>query len=731
MTSFIEEKARSIIKRAATTLLDERRIENPDAQDIEVIRLASLNHSLASYLNYTNDYVANLREPPFSRLSYASQFIGLDSNEVLTNTKRLLELIDGPCNEVKGLALYSVPIMLSQVHSLCSYHLSPVGRLFQKNLGAFYTPEGITRYMLESILTGNGVQQDRRTDEHDFNDSIPYVLDPACGTGAFLVAAFKILSDTYLRDDNPSRTGNSTKLLQGLSEHLYGVDLDAGSLGIADISLRLLAGENKIPMKVSQLGVTLKQGNALISPTDKNSAKALANYFEDPSSELPFDWQGEFPEVFSGGSPGFDVVVANPPYERLKPNKTEFGRHLDKELAKKHQSLSFANDAQRIKEKIAYFRKSGDYEFANVYSMDTYRLFIERSLELLKDRGKFGFIVPSTLAGDLASEKIRRYLLTENSVLSLDFFEETAEIFPNVSQALCILVGHKNGHTSEINLRIDLSSSDQLASSPSYNIDVDAMTRIVGSSLVIARVESFGWEILQQMHLHRSVGELDWILNHRGELDLTLDKEYISEEEIGPRLLKGSNIDRYVLRNPQSSHSSKYVDLKNFRESKINSIRLDHIDSDRIVCQQINNQHQKWRLKFAKVNGGFVLANSCNYLTVTVQESQDLLLNYLLGLMNSELMNWRFSVTSYNNHVSNRELDTLPIPNPMGSNRQDETIKQIADLAGIIGHNSQEYVPRIEGLVFRLFDIRKSSAFKLLDSRGLTKQQIRSILSHM
>jgi hypothetical protein len=94
-------------------------------------------------------------------------------------------------------------------------------------------------------------------------------------------------------------------------------------------------------------------------------------------------------------------------------------------------------------------------------------------------------------------------------------------------------------------------------------------------------------------------------------------------------------------------------------------------------------------------------------------------------------MNWRFSATSYNNHVSNRELDTLPVPNPMDSVEQDATMKEIADLASRTSHRSQDLAPKIESLVFKLFDIRKSIACKLLDSRGLGEQQIGSILNYM
>jgi hypothetical protein len=76
----------------------------------------------------------------------------------------------------------------------------------------------------------------------------------------------------------------------------------------------------------------------------------------------------------------------------------------------------------------------------------------------------------------------------------------------------------------------------------------------------------------------------------------------------------------------------------------------------RLVCQQISNQLQNIRLKFVECQKNDVLGNSCNYITVSEE-----LIPRMKVLLNSALLNWRFKVTSTNNHINNYEIDELPI----------------------------------------------------------------------
>ncbi len=134
------------------------------------------------------------------------------------------------------------------------------------------------------------------------------VIDPACGSGAFLIAAFDYLMHQYERVDRElnalgykPKNGNSLEFDRSiLSNNLYGVDLLPESAEITKLSLWLKTAE---PGKtLTYLDDNIKAGNSIVA--DSNVA------------DTAFDWQAEFCQIFADG--GFDVVIGNPPYVRQK-----------------------------------------------------------------------------------------------------------------------------------------------------------------------------------------------------------------------------------------------------------------------------------------------------------------------------------------------------------------------------------------------------------------------------
>jgi len=222
----------------------------------------------------------------------------------------------------------------------------------RKSQGIYYTPKYIVEYLMEQTLS-EVLKKAKKKDLSNIK-----ILDPACGSGSFLIAAFdKILE---AKNKLEMQTGLFDKF-DILQNNIYGVDLDEQAIEIAQLNLllRVLSQKTKLPT----LSHNIRMGNSLV---DGNMEK-LEPYFKNAWREQKaFIWKQEFSEVFD--QEGFSVIIGNPPYV--------FAR-----------GKSFSNSIKK------YFYDN--YELAN-YQLNTYLLFIDRAYKLLKHGGYFGFIVPNT-----------------------------------------------------------------------------------------------------------------------------------------------------------------------------------------------------------------------------------------------------------------------------------------------------------------------------------------------
>ncbi len=707
----------------------------------EVSRIASLRFALSSYLSISLSKLDSISPQLMRGLSFKhhdnqilqdrSDEFSADIPEGLGHDEFMTSLSQSDPSEFCEL--------LAWIHALGSFAISSRGLSedSRRVLGAYYTPRVVADYIVENTI-GPKIDEMIQRVSLIGSDALSKiaalsVLDPACGPGAFLISSLRILM-TRARAlmDAAERQGFKQQDLESVglsSKHVltldsfYGVDLDAAALEIAKVSMLLMNQGRSVDALKLDVGPKLRKGDSLVSMNGMSGDSDYRSFFSNLARKYPLEWRTEFPEVFRRG--GFSFVVMNPPYDRLKPNFAEFLR--ERLIAGDRAIHENQYDEHRLemKEDVAYFRKSGEYTLGNRHTIDLYRLFIERALQLTQKDSRIGCVVPTTLLGDVSAERLRYSLVDSNRVCMIEEFTESARLFEGVTQSVCIMVVERGGSTAKIDARFALEKIE--SESIPVTIPVDELRPAMGRYLNIPRVDRTGLSILMKVHSYPSLGSLSWIQNRRGELDLTIDKSFITNERTDNRLIRGANIARYD--TVESKRPPEYVHLELFVKSKRTTERLKHTSRWRIACQQVSNRFQLWRLKFTLVQPGTILANSCNYILLDGDADKSLLY-YILGLMNSNLLNWRFNVSSANNHVSNRELSALPIADPELV-EESYLVDEIVSLVKNIDSSNPRDLLAIEAKVMKLYKLNKREVSHVLKSRGVTTSDISFVITEM
>jgi type I restriction-modification system DNA methylase subunit len=533
--------------------------------------------------------------------------------------------------------------------------------------GIYYTPA----YVVDFIIRRTVGQKLMRAESLEQFSSIR-VLDPACGSGSFLIKVFEAFLKHYQDFEKKTREGKSLKTLEPhlplvpdvekriLSENIYGVDLDPQAVDISMLNLGIKAVRSK--GRLPYIGDRLVLGNTIVFPVGD-----LEKYFSNPALKHPTDYRRLFPEVFETG--GFDVVVGNPPYIQMQRMPEE----------------------QKFCE--AYCRPI--YDGQN----DVWYYFVYRGLQLLKPGGLLGLIVSRYFREAAHASVFRKYLVDNFRIrLLIDF--GNVIIFRGINTRSIIIVIEKTSSPEELQtntvrlVKIKRWSKDnyKLIGHIDQHLDQDLYE---DESIEIFTVPQISlredWTVSSPFaeNIKRKMGQNSWSLGGEEGICLVgqglttglniskkerlprfiVDEQtihrYNLERQVLRRIVKSGDVKRYRVewRGQYVIYTTHGVDIDDYPNARRYLKRFrDELEAryefKQRLCEwyQLSNPRNreideaplKLMVPYQYPMNAFAMIENVEYVgdsdtrLIAPKTSCSVNLWYILGILNSKLMNWYY-----------------------------------------------------------------------------------------
>jgi type I restriction-modification system DNA methylase subunit len=477
----------------------------------------------------------------------------------------------------------------------------------KKSLGIYYTPTYVVDYIVKSTL--GELLKDKTPEEI----SKIKVLDPACGSGSFLIKAFDYIKEYYNEYNKKAYEGvRKNKTIEGfadlitniekkiLTENLFGVDIDEQAAEITSVNLMLKAlkkGE-KLPQILYE---NIKVGNSLISGSEEELKKYFGDEWKDKKA---FNWEEELDGKF-------DIVMGNPPY----------GAELN------------AQERNYISKN---YITSGSYK-------NSAMAFIERGYNLLNKTGSLGLIVPKSLTYSDGWSKAVELILP-----SLKYLVDASKAFKGVllEQVVIIL---DSGKTND-----DFYESAFFEESKVSEYVLVPKTTYETCKTLITSIRPNEFKIYKKMSSQNNYFK-DVSTSFRG-----LPWQKYLNSSGNTKILRGEHIERFWIKE-----SFDFIDLDKIEgsKSKIELLRRPKIISQNIVAHVTKPTPHIIIMSTLDKNGILNL----DTVTNTVITNNEYSLEYLLCILNCRLTSWYTHRFIYNNAIRTMHFDDyyigkIPIP---------------------------------------------------------------------
>jgi type I restriction-modification system DNA methylase subunit len=576
--------------------------------------------------------------------------------------------------------------------------------------GVYYTPQYVVEYIVKNTvgkLIDSPFEGGRGMTPKEISNI--KIVDPACGSGSFLLGAYQYLLDFhknyYFKNNKPSKgkkdepltpAGNLTTAEKKriLLNNIFGVDIDVNAVEVTKLSLLLKCMEGETGASIeTQLSLfhervlptldnNIKCGNSLV---DEDIWDGELN-LEFNKKIKPFNWQKAFPEVFNR-----KVVKKE---DDLKNIATKVKEHAQKAMeyaSELENKLSTLNEPEKNYGWIGGFdcvignppyvqpnlldTESQKYLFGK-YSANTdlYSIFIERSLKILKENYSLGFIIPSLFIKGVRYEKLRDII--NKNCLNIEIKEYGDGVFENVKMPTCVITLIKGKSKKTKNFFIN------------------------NNETIFKKIKTIKLEEISKTRRGLEIGK----------------NKLLGSGNI--KCITGSNLDRYCIK------VVKFISKETFQ---IFSKDADIFSSPKIMTRETGNKF------FASVDYNNIFTTRSIYNTHIINKKY--YPEFILGILNSKLFEFYFKQfispdTNIFPKIRIAQLKEIPIPVLTNKSQHDEIVK-LVDL--LLKLNEEKQLTKlqsdIEQIQIRIGYCEDKINEKVYELYNLTEEEIKIINS--
>jgi len=513
-----------------------------------------------------------------------------------------------------------------------------VNRKEKREKGQYYTPPAIVNYILDTVgYSGRAIIGSNKR-----------LIDPACGSGTFLVSAAKRFVAAYSGTDG--KVGDPLAVLERLQSNLFGFDLNPFACYLAEVNLLiqvldLIKQAHDVGQRPNIQRFYIYNVDALTRPTGRHYYMHINTLLAEESDTVE-QIKSRTPET--PYATGFAFVVANPPY----------GATL--------------SDTYKVNLRS---------EWADIFygQPDTYTFFLKLGLELLANDGKLGFITPNTYLMGTHTAALRSKLLTMGRIEQIVDLPQGIWPDANVDCVLLFLAAEideekRKVQQVQINLLGLRDSLDKLTERAWTETIVQQQSRWMADAKCeitirhnallrqiedACRISANGGPSAKVLRLGDVTESSQGIIVYKTKAEGQSNRYIKSRRDVPPTetewkpLLDGSAfVGRYELRWGSKQPYLKYGNwLWHPREAK-------YFESPKLILVRLRNKALRRRLIATFDDSGFFNRDNYNNL-IAKEQTYDL--KYLLALFNSSLLNYWYSKTFDNVNINPESFQQLPV----------------------------------------------------------------------